>query len=191
MARALDMLDAALNSQTPSAEGNENGQQQAAQNGPPQNQQGQPPPGQQSQPGQPGQPGQQAKAGQPGQPGQKGQPTDAAAKAMAQAQAAMAAAAQAAANAMKSARSEMPSQQPGQETKSELLDRSEGGTIAQGGKPYQTPGEAKNGKAGDWGKLPKQVAEELTQGQREAVAGEYRSQIETYYRVIADRAKKP
>ena len=179
MARALDMLDAALNSQTPSAEQNANGQPQTAQNGQQPNQQGQP------QPGKPGQPG------QPGQQGKPGQAKDAAAQAMSQAQAAMAAAAQAAANAMKSARSETPSQKPGQETKSELLDRSEGGTIAQGGKPYQTPGEAKNGKVGDWGKLPKQVAEELTQGQREAVAGEYRSQIETYYRVIAEKAKKP
>ena len=111
---------------------------------------------------------------------------------MTQAQAAMAAAAQAAANAMKTARAEAPSKQPSQEGKSELLDRSEGGTLAQGaGKPYQTPGEAKGSKIGEWGKLPKQVAEELTQGQREAVAGEYRSQIETYYRVIAERAKKP
>ena len=101
-------------------------------------------------------------------------------------------AAQAAANAMKTARSEAPSKQPSQEGKSELLDRSEGGTLAQGaGKSYQTPGEAKGSKIGEWGKLPKQVAEELTQGQREAVAGEYRSQIETYYRVIAERAKKP
>ena len=181
MARALDMLDAALNSQNAATEQGENAQPQTAQNGQQakQNQQGQP---------QPGKPGQ---SGKPGQQGKAGQAKDAASQAMAQAQAAMAAAAQAAANAMKSARAETPSQQPGQETKSELLDRSEGGTIAQGGKPYLTPGEAKNGKAGNWGKLPKQVAEELTQGQREAVAGEYRSQIETYYRVIAERAKKP
>ena len=41
-----------------------------------------------------------------------------------------------------------------------------------------------------WGKLPKKVAEQLSQGQREAVAGEYRNQVETYYRVIAERAKK-
>ena len=182
MARTLDMLDAALNSQAASAEPNPDGQPQTAQNGQPSNQQGKPQPGQQGQP----------QPGQPGQPGQPAQAKDAAAQAMAQAQAAMAAAAQAAANAMKSARSETPSKQPSEEGKSELADRSEGGTLAQGaGKPYQTPGEAKNGKAGDWGKLPKQVAEELTQGQREAVAGEYRSQIETYYRVIAERAKKP
>ena len=186
MARALDMLDTALNSQADSAEQGESGQPQMAQN-----QEGQQ--AQQNQPGQQGppKPGQPGQPGKPGQQGKAGQAQDAASQAMAQAQAAMAAAAQSAANAMKSARSETPSQKPGQETKSELLDRSEGGTIAQGGKAYQTPGEAKNGKVGDWGKLPKQVAEELTQGQREAVAGEYRSQIETYYRVIAEKAKKP
>lgn len=186
MARALDMLDTALNPQNVAAEQGENGEPQTAQN-----QQGEQ--AQQNQPGQQGQPkpGQPGQPGKPGQQGKPGQAQDAASQAMAQAQAAMAAAAQAAANAMKSARSETPSQKPGQETKSELLDRSEGGTIAQGGNPYQTPGEVKNGKPGDWGKLPKQVAEELTQGQREAVAGEYRSQIETYYRVIAEKAKKP
>lgn len=175
MARALDMLDSALNAPAASAEPGENGQPQTAQNGqqPAQDAQGKAQPGQ-----------------QPGQQGKPGQPGDAAAKAMAQAQAAMAAAAQAAANAMKSARSETPSQQPGQEGKSELVDRSEGGSVAQS-KPYQTPAEAKNGKAGDWGKLPKQMAQELTQGQREAVAAEYRNQIETYYRVIAEKAKKP
>jgi hypothetical protein len=53
------------------------------------------------------------------------------------------------------------------------------------------PPEAKNLKNGEWGKLPKKVAEELSQGQRESVAGEYRSQVETYYRVIAEKARKP
>ena len=104
----------------------------------------------------------------------------------------MAAAAQAAANAMKSARSEMAAQPSEVEAKSSLMDRSETGALAQGeGKAYQTPGEAKNLARGDWGRLPKKVAEELSQGQREAVSGEYRTQIETYYRVIAERAKKP
>ena len=39
--------------------------------------------------------------------------------------------------------------------------------------------------------LAKKVAEQLTQGQQEAVSKEYRNQVETYYRVIAERAKKP
>ena len=55
---------------------------------------------------------------------------------------------------------------------------------------YSKLADAKN-KAGDWGKLPKQVAEQLNQGRQEAVAGEYRNQIETYYRVIAEKSKKP
>ena len=42
----------------------------------------------------------------------------------------------------------------------------------------------------DWGKLPKQMAEQLTQGQREGIAGEYRNQVETYYRAIAEKSKK-
>jgi hypothetical protein len=53
----------------------------------------------------------------------------------------------------------------------------------------QLPG-AKS-KGGEWGKLPKKMAEQLTRGQSEAVAGEYRNQVETYYRVIAEKSKKP
>ena len=138
-----------------------------------------------------GQPAQSAQ-GQPGQP-QPGQPQNAAAQAMAQAQAAMNAAAQAAANSMRSARAETPAQMPsGVDPKSDQQAKSQNGALAQApGKAYRSPAEAKNLKAGDWGKLPKQVAEQLTQGQREAVASEYRNQIETYYRVIAERAKKP
>jgi hypothetical protein len=43
--------------------------------------------------------------------------------------------------------------------------------------------------AGDWGKLPKQVAEGLSQGRNEKVSGDYRAQIETYYRVISEKSK--
>jgi hypothetical protein len=43
--------------------------------------------------------------------------------------------------------------------------------------------------AGDWGKLPKQVAEGLAQGRNEKVSGDYRAQIETYYRVISEKSK--
>lgn len=43
--------------------------------------------------------------------------------------------------------------------------------------------------AGDWGKLPKQVAEGLAQGRNEKVLGDYRTQIETYYRVISEKSK--
>ena len=56
---------------------------------------------------------------------------------------------------------------------------------------YGSPREANGLKNGEWGKLPKKVAAELSQGQRETVAGEYRNQVETYYRVIAEKSRKP
>jgi len=124
----------------------------------------------------------QAEGQQPGQPS----------PAMSQAQAAMAAAAQAAAAAMKASRAESSAPAPpGEPSKSEMMVASKSGARADGpGTAYGQPPDAKNLRAGEWGKLPKKVAEELTQGQRESVAGEYRNQIETYYRVIAERAKK-
>jgi hypothetical protein len=64
-----------------------------------------------------------------------------------------------------------------------------GAQSPDGAGPLGALAEAKN-KAGDWGKLPKQMAEELTQGQREGIAGEYRNQVETYYRAIAEKSKK-
>ncbi len=160
MARTLDALDAALHS---GADANaQKGDQQA-------NAQGQPP-------------GQQGKGEQPGQPSQDA----------AQAQAAMAAAAQAAAQAMRAERSENSETPVALLAKGDLQAKSKAGVKADGtGTAYGKIGEL-NGltKTGDWGKLPKQIAEELSQGQRETVAGEYRNQIETYYRVIAEKSKK-
>lgn len=112
--------------------------------------------------------------------------------AMAQAQQSMSAAAQAAAAAMRASRNQqsplLPSSVPGQGQPS----KSDAGLQAStpGAKIGALP-EAKVAKTGDWGKLPKKVAEQLTQGQQETVAGDYRNQVETYYRVIAERAKKP
>ena len=45
-------------------------------------------------------------------------------------------------------------------------------------------------KRGEWGKLPKKLADQLTKGQQEAVAGDYRQAVETYYKVIAEKAKQ-
>ena len=71
-------------------------------------------------------------------------------------------------------------------------EKSEGGVNAQSPETaYGAVPDAKNLKAGEWGKLPKKMAEQLSRGQSEAVAAEYRTQVETYYRVIAERAKKP
>jgi hypothetical protein len=105
----------------------------------------------------------------------------------------MNAAAQAAAAAMRGARASDSSPTPaGDVSMSEALAKSKGGVSPDGnGLPYAAPPDAKTIASGDWGKLPKKLAEELTQGQRENVAGEYREQIETYYRVIAEKSKAP
>ena len=81
---------------------------------------------------------------------------------------------------------------PGNPAKGELQAKSKGGVrVAGAGQAYGQLAETKGLKNSDWGRLPKKVAEELTQGQRENVSAEYRNQIETYYRVIAERSKKP
>ena len=41
-----------------------------------------------------------------------------------------------------------------------------------------------------WGKLPPRLARDLMQGRREKVAEEYRQMVETYFRVIAEKARK-
>ncbi len=160
MARMLDALDAALHA-TPDAGSQANAQP------------GQPDGAQPNQPGQP-QPGQ----GQPGQPDPLGQ-----------AQQAMNAAAQANAAAMRSARAESEGQKP--DGPLATGEASKNGVQANAGKlSHKAIADLKPAKAGDWGKLPKKVAEQLSQGQRESVPAEYRNQIETYYRVIAEKARK-
>jgi hypothetical protein len=135
-------------------------------------------------------PNQQAQtpAGQQPQPAQ----SPAAPSPKSPAQAAMEAAAQAAAAAMRSARSEPPpNPKPGQMAQSDRQEKSDAGSEDEGAGEYlKLPGAA-GLKTTDWGKLPKKVAEELTQAQRETVPGEYRNQVETYYRVIAEKSKKP
>ncbi|EDY21451.1 hypothetical protein CfE428DRAFT_0696 [Chthoniobacter flavus Ellin428] len=179
MARTLDALDAALHAHAgdEEQEGKNGGQQQQAG----QNNQGAQQAANQQAQQQRSQNAQQASAAG----GKPSQQSSAAAKA----QAAMA---QAAASAAKSARSETGSpNQSGEPQQGSLQAMSKGGAQAQGANgPHGTLGDAKL-KAGDWGKLPKQMAEQLTQGQQEGIAGEYRNQVETYYRVIAEKSKKP
>jgi hypothetical protein len=167
MARTLDSLDAALHSEAPDNAEKGEGAQKA------QSAQGQQ---QEQQPGK----GQQQGA----QPGQG--------KEMAQAKQAMNSAAQAAAAAMRAARGQKPAENsvdPTDDGPEQAVSRM--GSKAQGdAKAYSKLGDAR-GKEGDWGKLPKKVAEQLTRGQNENVAGEYRNQVETYYRVIAEKSKKP
>ena len=169
MARTLDSLDAALHGEPP-AEASQEGQRQAQQGA-------QSPQGQQDQQGKP-------QAGQ--QPGQQQ------AKQMSQAQQAMNNAAKAAAAAMRASRAEKPAQNQGEpdDNGPEQAVSRDGAKAQAAGRAHGRLQDAK-GRSGEWGKLPKQVAEQLTRGQNENVAGEYRNQVETYYKVIAEKAKKP
>ena len=163
MARALDALDQELNAQAPAQE------QQTAQGGEPQ-------------PGQPGQPSPEQGQGQgAGQPS----PPSAAASAMAQA-------AQAAQAAMRQGRAQQGmSQTPGSLLSQSQSEKSLGGAQANApGLDYKLATTAQGLKKGDWGKLPKKLADQLTKGQQEAIAGDYRQAVETYYKVIAEKAKE-
>jgi hypothetical protein len=103
----------------------------------------------------------------------------------------MAAAAQAAADSMRQSRSENSSQQPGSLLSASQSDKSLGGAKAESSAMNAKNLPDANGlKRGDWGKLPKKLAEQLTKGSQESVAGEYRQAVETYYRVIAEKTKK-
>ena len=42
----------------------------------------------------------------------------------------------------------------------------------------------------EWGKLREQAAEDLSKGRREKVSEEYRKSVETYFRVLAERARR-
>ena len=183
MARTLDALDAALHAPAPAAaaqQGAQGSQQQGAQSQSGQQQQAQANQGQQGQ-----------QQGQPNGQQQQGQ-ANAASDAMAQAQQAMSAAAQANAASLRSSRTQNQSAQPnGTLAQGEQQAASKGGVNANAGQtPRSAVPELKAAQVGDWGKLPKKVAEQLSQGQQEGVAGEYRNQVQTYYRVIAERAKK-
>ena len=103
----------------------------------------------------------------------------------------MASAAQAAAGAMRASRNAMASQAPTDKPSvdGKQAESKPGGFATLGGAYKQLP-DAKAGKATEWGKLSRKVAEELNQGQHEEVSGDYRTQIETYYRVIAEKSKK-
>jgi len=42
----------------------------------------------------------------------------------------------------------------------------------------------------DWGRLPKELARELIDGNREAVPEEYRRQVDGYFRAIGEKAQE-
>ena len=45
-------------------------------------------------------------------------------------------------------------------------------------------------KEGTWGKLPPKLARDLLEARHRKVAEEYRRMVETYFRVIAEKARK-
>jgi hypothetical protein len=43
---------------------------------------------------------------------------------------------------------------------------------------------------GDWGKLPPKLARDLMESQGEGISGEYREQVDLYFRAVADKARE-
>ena len=42
----------------------------------------------------------------------------------------------------------------------------------------------------DWAKLPPKLAQDLRDAQQNGVAGDYRTVVEAYFKVLAERARK-
>jgi hypothetical protein len=128
---------------------------------------------------------------QQGQQGKEGQ-QNAANQAMSQAKQAMSSAAQAQAAAMRSGRTPPPNgEKPATAKGGMQADSKTGAQTNAASEKYGAIPNALPKADGDWGKLPKKMAEQLTQGTHETTSSEYRTQVETYYRVIAEKAKKP
>lgn len=66
---------------------------------------------------------------------------------------------------------------------------------SEGGGNEREPGSSGQAVAAerplDWGRLPKELARELLEGDREAVPEEYRRQVDGYFRAIGERAQEP
>ena len=103
---------------------------------------------------------------------------------------AMAAAAQAQAASMRQGRTPGQGQQPGQNPMSNTPGQGKGASVQAG--PMEAGNLANTPllKPGDWGKLPPRLARDLMEAQRESVGGEYRHMVETYFRVIAEKARE-
>jgi hypothetical protein len=103
----------------------------------------------------------------------------------------MAAMAQAAMAEMRQSRNPMPSPMKGMPPKKTQMAESKGGAGSEVGGPQGAVPGLLALKPGDWGKLPPKLAEDLNKAKSEAVPGDYREAVETYYRVIAEKSKKP
>jgi hypothetical protein len=101
---------------------------------------------------------------------------------------ALAQAAQSQANQMSQARMQarMAAQTPGREGAEESQTGAMLVDQAGGNEALQSVARAGD----DWGKLRSKSAEDTVGSGRDAVSAEYRKQVETYFRVIAERARK-
>ena len=100
--------------------------------------------------------------------------------------------AQAAMASMRQGRSPLPSPLPGAPTPGDPMEKSEGGADFAAAAPSpDAPPELQAMKKGDWGRLPKKLAEQLSKGQAESIPGDYREAVETYYRVVAEKSRNP
>ena len=98
---------------------------------------------------------------------------------------------QAMAQAMAQAQSQGQPTQPGQASQSAQ------GAQLQNGEATAFAADAAVGLNPDgtkitenWSKLPPKVAKDIIEAQRQGVAPEYRSAVESYYKALADRARK-
>jgi len=81
---------------------------------------------------------------------------------------------------------------PGQSPKSEgfQLNSGEGAAVQAGAMAFQTLPALKEKLKQEWGRLPPKLAKDLMDGRREAVSGEYRERVETYFRAMAEKARQ-
>jgi hypothetical protein len=169
LAQALDELDQAVNA----AAGEQQAQQgQQAQNG---QQQGQ----QQGQ-----QKGQQSK-----QDAQQSAQQSLAQANQAQAQSMAQARAQGMVPGQKPQQGQQPGQQPkGQQQQQESPDAT--GNLSNSTFANLVVPNANGSQNGDWGHLPSRMAKDLTEASRQEPSPEYRAAIESYYKAIAEKAKR-
>ncbi|QIF02171.1 DUF4175 family protein [Roseimicrobium sp. ORNL1] len=176
LAQALDQLDQTMN---PKQSQVAQGQQQSQQG---QQQQGQQQQGQQTPQGQ--QQGQQS-AAQQGAQQSLSQASQAQAQGMAQARA------QGMVPGQQPAPGQQMAQQPGknQEGQQSQASPDANGKLSVTQTNLVMPVLSAE-QAGDWGHLPSRMAKDLTEASRQEPSPEYRAAIESYYKAIAEKAKK-
>jgi hypothetical protein len=81
-------------------------------------------------------------------------------------------------------------QQPGQMPFSQSPGAGKGAQIESGARSEGQLPEGVMLRPGEWGKLPPRLARDLLEAQRENVSGEYRQMVETYFRVVAEKARE-